>query len=80
MTSLHLQVASSVIGFIGTLIMFFNAYNLKPTEGAVWGSAEVDEYNKKIERDNKRITIMQRLGMGLLTLSFFCQGISFTLS
>lgn len=80
MNSLHLQIVSSVIGFVGTLIMFFNGYNLKPTEGAVWGGPEVDEHNKKIDRENKRIIIMQRLGMGLLTLSFLCQGMSFTIS
>lgn len=80
MNSLNLQIASSVIGFIGTLIMFFNGYNLKPYEGGVFGSDEVNEHNKKVRRDNKIITSMQRLGLGLLTLSFFCQGLSFTLS
>ncbi|WP_261143833.1 hypothetical protein [Serratia fonticola] len=79
MTSTQLQIISTVIGFLGTLIMFFNGYNLKPYEGAVFGSDAVNEANKKITRDNKRIMVMQKIGMGLLTFSFLCQAVSYLL-
>ncbi len=59
--------------------MFFNGYNLKPYEGAVFGSDAVYEANKKITRDNKRIMVMQKIGMGLLTFSFLCQAVSYLL-
>ncbi len=60
--------------------MFFNGYNLKPYEGAVCGSDAVNEANRKITRDNKRIMVMQKIGMGLLTFSFLCQAISYLLN
>lgn len=80
MYSVHFQIASSVIGFTGTIIMFFNSYSLKPTEGAVWGGPEIDKHNKKIDKENRKMVIMQKIGLGLLTLSFLCQGISFTMT
>lgn len=77
MTQQHLQIASAVIGFIGTLIMFCNGYNLKPYSGATFGGPLTDEINKKTRRENKRIAIMQKLGMALLAISFFLQMVSF---
>lgn len=79
MTATELQIISTVIGFVGTLIMFLNGYNLKPYEGGVFGSDAVIEENKKIAKENKRIKVMQKTGMGLLTLSFLCQSVSYLL-
>lgn len=77
MNPLHLQIFSTVLGFIGTLIMFFNSHNLKPYEGGVFGSESVKKWNEKVKKDNQRIAIMQKIGLGLLTSSFLCQSISY---
>lgn len=56
--------------------MFFNAHVLKPFEGAAFAENDTPERNNKIRADNKRIIIMQRFGMGLLSLSFVFQGVA----
>lgn len=77
MNPLHLQIFSTLLGFAGTLIMFFYSHNLKPYEGGVFGSREVTKWNEQVKKDNKRIAVMQKIGLGLLTSSFLCQSISY---
>ena len=71
-----LQILSTILGFVGTLIMFLYGYNLIPYEGMTFGGDHTAENNKKIRRKNSRIKTMQKVGMGLLTLSFALQGLS----
>ncbi|HBZ2154131.1 TPA: hypothetical protein MHK45_01830 [Klebsiella pneumoniae] len=74
--SLALQIFSTILGFVGTLIMFHYGYNLIPYEGMTFGGKHTAENNKKIRRKNSRIKTMQKVGMGLLTISFALQGLS----
>ena len=79
MTSNELQIASTLVGFCGTLIMFRYGNTSFPTEGGIFGSEEVNESDRKIELKNKTIQKAQSLGFGLLTLSFLGQFISYFL-
>jgi len=44
-----------------------------------FGSDEIYEASKKITRDNKRIMVMKKVRMGLLTFSVLCQAVSYLL-
>ncbi len=57
--------------------MFFYGYSLKPTEGAVMGSPEVNQENQKIQKANRRIIKMQKFGILFLGASFVLQMFSF---
>ncbi|WP_210507404.1 hypothetical protein [Pantoea ananatis] len=73
------QVAATLIGLTGTLIMFFNSYSLLPYEGATFGSDEIIEHNRKVRIKNQRMLVRQKIGIGLLTFSFLVQLISYAL-
>jgi hypothetical protein len=67
------QLASAVLGFIGTGLLFFNSYSLQPREGAVWGSDAVTKENERITAMNHRRVLYQRTGFAFLSLSFIGQ-------
>ncbi|AMO47607.1 Hypothetical protein AKI40_1190 [Enterobacter sp. FY-07] len=79
MTSLGMQIASTLLGFTGTILMFFNSYALIPYESAMFGSDEIIEHDRKVEQKNKRMLRNQKIGIGLLSLSFLLQLISYFL-
>lgn len=79
MTSLGMQIASTLFGFTGTILMFFNSYALIPYESAMFGSDEIIEHDRKVEQKNKRMLRNQKIGIGLLSLSFLLQLISYFL-
>lgn len=79
MASLAMQIASTLFGFTGTILMFFNSYALIPYESAMLGSDEIIEHDKEVEKKNKRMLRNQKIGIGLLSISFFLQLISYFL-
>lgn len=76
MLSRNLQFTSVVFGFVGTLIMFFFGYNLIPYEGGVFGSDEITAYNDSVKKKNRLYLVMQKIGMGMLSMSFLLQGLA----
>ncbi len=79
MSPTQLQIAATVIGLFGTLLMFFNSHAMMPYESAMFGSDEIMEHDRLVERKNKRMLLLQRVGVGLLTLSFMLQLASYAL-
>lgn len=79
MLPIQLQIAATVIGLSGTLLMFFNSHSLIPYESSVFGSDEIVEHDRLVEKRNKRMLFWQRFGVGLLTLSFMLQLVSYAL-
>lgn len=79
MSPTQIQIAATVIGLFGTLLMFFNSHSLMPYESAMFGSDEIIEHDRIVERKNKRMLSLQRFGVGLLTLSFILQLASYAL-
>ncbi|WP_413676425.1 hypothetical protein [Pantoea dispersa] len=73
MSPTHIQIAATVIGLFGTLLMFFNSHSLMPYESSMFGSDEIMEHDRIVERKNKRMLMLQRVGVGLLSLSFMLQ-------
>ncbi|POW56601.1 hypothetical protein C3408_14270 [Candidatus Pantoea alvi] len=59
--------------------MFFNSHSLAPYESSMFGSDEIMEHDRLVERKNKRMLFLQRVGVGLLTLSFMLQLASYAL-
>lgn len=72
-------LGSSILGAIGTTILFFNSYTLEPFEGAVFGSPSVTEHNNRVRIRNSRRLFRQRFGFALLCASFVVQAISYIL-
>jgi hypothetical protein len=68
-----LQLASAVSGFFGTALLFFFSYSLAPFESATWGNEQTAKRNKAIMRKNTRDALIQKVGFGLLCLSFLIQ-------
>ncbi|CNF22267.1 hypothetical protein ACLMPM_22860 [Yersinia enterocolitica] len=56
--------------------MFYYSHSLIPLEGSDFVSTEEINENDKIIRANKRIKIMQKIGIALLSASFITQGVS----
>lgn len=77
MSSQNLQIISTLLGFIGTAIMFFNGYSLLPYHGGTFADHDTAEKNRIVRKKNKRMAVMQKLGMGALTISFLIQTISY---
>ncbi|MFQ1679178.1 hypothetical protein ACK08B_04935 [Pantoea dispersa] len=73
MSPTQIQIAATVIGLFGTLLMFFNSHSLMPYESSMFGSDEIMEHDRIVERKNKRMLMLQRVGVGLLSLSFMLQ-------
>lgn len=69
-------LTSAALGAIGTLILFFSSYTFQATEGGVFGSSEITEYNKSIKAKNAKRLYWQRIGLGFLCASFAIQGLS----
>ena len=70
-----IALASALFGIAGTALLFFYSYTIEPTDGAVFGSAEVDASNAAINAANAHRTRMQRIGFALLCISFVAQGV-----
>ena len=68
-------LSSSVLGVIGTLILFFSGYALEPSQGACFGSPAVTEANKQIKSRNSKRLLWQRVGLAFLMLSFSVQAV-----
>lgn len=79
MTSNELQVSATLVGLIGTLLMFFNSHSLIPYESAMFGSDEIMEHDRLVEQKNKKMLLKQRIGIGLLTFSFVLQLCSYVI-
>ena len=67
------QFISAVLGFTGTALLFFFSYMLHPYEGATWGNSETAARNDATRKKNARNLKLQKLGFGLLCLSFLLQ-------
>lgn len=67
-----LNLLASILGIIGTAVLFNFSYSLEPSETAQFG----DPDEKYIEEKNKRRSIGQRVGIAFLFISFGCSGAS----
>jgi hypothetical protein len=67
---------AAIVGAAGTAILFFNSWAIQPLEGGVLGSPGLTEYNNRIRAKNDRRLMWQKVGLGLLLLSFILQAIS----
>ena len=68
-----LQLASAVIGFAGTAMLFAFTHAERPYEGATWANDQTNARNDEIRRKNARDLRLQKLGFGLLCMSFGLQ-------
>ena len=69
-------LVSAILGAIGTIIMFFSCYAFEPLQGGVFGSDSVTECNNRIKAKNRRRYTWQRIGLGVLCLSFVVQAVA----
>lgn len=69
-----------VFGLLGSLMMFLNGHVLKPYPGGMFAPDNYEEIDKQITKDNRRIVVMQRLGMLCLCVSFALQGAALCIS
>jgi hypothetical protein len=69
-----IALASAVAGAIGTLLIYRGSFAFESP-----GFIVDDELMKKINARNRRRHILQRLGLGLLMISFVLAGISVVL-
>ncbi|RBO13318.1 hypothetical protein DSL62_08855 [Pantoea sp. 3_1284] len=69
-----------VFGLLGSLIMFLNGHVLKPYPAGMFAPDNYEEIDKQITKDNRRIVVMQRLGMLCLCVSFALQGAALCIS
>jgi|GEM_PF-1501340 hypothetical protein len=76
MLSRKLQLASVVFGFIGTLAIFLFSYSLIPYQGGVFGSEKINKHNNLVKKKNCLYLVIQKIGMGMLSISFLLQGIA----
>lgn len=71
----YINMAPSVLGAIGTIIIYFNSYSMQPLEGGVFGSPELSAHNNNIKRKNTKRLISQRIGLVFLFASFVFQAV-----
>jgi hypothetical protein len=69
-------LVSAILGATGTIILFFSSYALQPLEGGFFGSDELTECNNRIKAKNRRRHRWQRIGLGVLCLSFVVQAVA----
>lgn len=65
-----------IFGLTGSFMMFLNGHVLKPYPGGGFGPDNYEEVVAKITKENRRIVLMQRLGMMSLFISFLLQGLA----
>jgi hypothetical protein len=70
------EILSSAFGAIGTTILFINSYSVQPLEGAPFNSSALEEYNRLIKNKNINRMKFQRVGFGLICVSFILQAVS----
>lgn len=68
-----IQLWSALSGLAGTLILFLGSYSFQPMEGASWGGPMTNANNAKIRARNLIRKWVQRIGLGLLMVSFAIQ-------
>lgn len=66
-------LGSSLLGAVGTALLFFFSYTDEPYQGGVFGSPSVTKFNEDVKAKNKKWKLRQRTGFGLLCLSFLIQ-------
>jgi hypothetical protein len=66
-------LGSASLGAIGTIVLFFNSYAFEPLQGGVFASDAITECNNRIRAENRRRLKWQRIGIGILCLSFIVQ-------
>jgi hypothetical protein len=66
-------IVSAIIGIVGTALLFFYSNTDIPFEAATWGGPETHENNEKIAAKNRSRKLKQKIGFGLLCLSFIIQ-------
>lgn len=66
------NIASAIIGVAGTVLLYKGTFGL-----VVPGFYYMDDAgNEAIRKANDRRQLLQRIGLGMLTLSFFLQGVA----
>lgn len=75
-----ISAVAILFGLAGSLLMFLNGHVLKPYPGGMFAPDNYEEIADQITRDNRRIVLMQRLGMLSLFASFMLQGIALYIS
>lgn len=69
----YVGLASSLLGVVGTGILFANSYSLQSLEGGVFGSPELTRYNDDVRRKNIKRLFWQKIGLICLCFSFIVQ-------
>jgi hypothetical protein len=72
----YAALASTALGAIGTMILFFSSYTLEPFPGAPFGSQELVSQNEGIRAKNASRARWQRAGFLILCASFVVQAMS----
>jgi hypothetical protein len=72
----YAALASTALGAIGTMILFFSSYTLESFAGAPFGSQELVTKNEGIRAKNASRTRWQRAGFLILCASFVVQAMS----
>lgn len=75
-----ISAVAIMFGLFGSLLMFFNSHVLKPYPGGGFGPDNYEEVVEQTTKENKRIVLMQRLGMLSLFISFSLQGLALYVS
>jgi hypothetical protein len=67
------NLVSSLFGAAGTTLLFFFSYTYIPLGGGAWGGPTLDAANAKTSAKNVIWKRKQRVGFGLLCVSFVIQ-------
>lgn len=67
------NLAAAFFGVVGTIVMFVGSHALESLEGGVFGSDQITAANNETRRKNKKRLLLQRIGLGLLCISFLIQ-------
>lgn len=70
------ELASAILGAIGTVVLFFNSYALQPFQGGIFGSDDLTASNNAIRTANAKRVVRQRIGLAYLCASFAIQAVA----
>lgn len=73
--SLSLNLLASLLGLIGTVVLFKFSYALESDNESSFGDGDPE-----IDARNQKRVKGQRIGLGFLCASFFCSGLATVLS
>jgi hypothetical protein len=69
----YATLLSAILGVLGTIALFSSTYTLQPLEGAPFNGPILQSHNTRVVHKNAARLLWQRIGLGLLCLSFLAQ-------